>query len=611
MTLRLGLRWKILLLVLVTPATLAVATLLTVQRNVTAHVDSSSIHESLAHSVSVFESLLATRARELAGGARVIARDPRFFSLIMLGPGQHDARFAATVRATARDFSALAPSDLFEVFDRRGERLASVGPARTARDTRMPLMRRALRGEVAEGVLVQGRVPFQVVCMPIVADGRRAGVLLMGRALDQALAQELRGMMRCEVSFVDRGDIVGTTLEVASDRGALQRALAGMDLGPAAALERAPVRRVAGPHLTHLTLVRHVPGSDPGARLHYVLQRSLDPELAFRNTMRQDLVVLAVIALLAAAATGLLFGGHVVRPVRRLVRAAQAMERGDYDHPLEVRGGDELGYLAERFAETRRRERAYLGSLEHTQRVKSRFLSVVSHELRTPISVLAGYCDLLGQGGLGPVSEPQRRAVATMREHLGRLTRLAEEAARFAQVKSERVVLDLKPQRVAALVHGAVIAARAAGASRAVEVEERVAADIGPAEVDGESLEQAVFQLVANAIRFTPDGGRVEVVAAEADGRLCITVRDTGVGMDAERLEQVLGDRFAATDPLQHRTSAGLEFDVPGLGLGLSIASAIARAHGGTLGATSAPGAGSTFTLEVPMRPAHPEQAAA
>src|SRR5262249_5461581 len=160
----------------------------------------------------------------------------------------------------------------------------------------------------------------------------------------------------------------------------------------------------------------------------------------------------------------------------------------------------EIGYLTERFSEMRQRERAYLGSLEHVARVKSQFLSLASHELRTPISVLVGYSDLLANGSLGPVTGPQHKALTTMSHHLARLTRLAEDAAHFADVKSERLVLDFQPLDVETVVNEAANVARAAGAGRAVEVQTRCDPFSGPVEADRQSLEDAIVQLTTNAI---------------------------------------------------------------------------------------------------------------
>ncbi len=599
---RISLRWKIMLLAVFTPAILAVATLAVVSRNVTTHVDSSSIHESLERSASVFESVLETRSRELAGGGRVIARDPRFFSFLMLGISQRDSRFVATMRDMARDFNQIAQTDLFEVLDRRGRVLASVGGASSTPSARAPFVRRALRGSRVEGILIESRAHFQVALTPVVSDGRIVGVLLLGREIGPSLARELKSQMRCEVTFFSGTTFTGSTLQAPGDRTALVRALERVDLTAEPGRGRPAVERVRAPGADYLTVARRIPGSDPGARQYYVMQRSFDPETSFLSHMRRDLLVLVALALAAALITGLVFSGQILGPVQRLVRGAQEMEKGNYEHPLGASGNDELGYLATRFGEMRRRERAYLGSLEQGTRLKSRFLSVAAHELRTPISVLIGYHDLFVGGGLGPVSPAQKHALDTMRSHLARLTRLAEDAARFARVKGERLVLELQPRDVPALVRNAVGAAVAAGSGRAVRVETHCEPFDEPVEVDAESIEQAILQLVTNGIRFTPDGGRVDVRARGRDSMLRIEVQDTGIGIEAGRLDAVLTDGFTPGDPLKHRSSTGLEFDVPGLGLGLPIATAIAEAHGGRLCAESHPGGGSTFILEVPMR---------
>jgi signal transduction histidine kinase len=606
-----SLRLKILVLAVVLPAALAGATLFTVDRGVRAHVDASSIHESLRRSVSVFESVLQTRSRELAGGARVIARDPRFFSLLMLGPSQHDSRFVATVREVSRDFNQITQSDLFEVLDRRGAVLATVGAAHSSREAREALVREALRGRPVEGVLAEPGVHLQVALTPVTADGRVVGALMLGREVGSSLARELRSQMSCEVTFVSDGTLTGTTLGAADDRAALLRELPRLASQADATAADAPVSRLRTPRGDFLTVVRRLPGADPATRQFYVMQRSFDPETTFQSAMRRDLLALAGIVMLVALVTGLLFSEQVLRPVQRLVRAAREMERGNYEHPLEVRSNDELGYLAARFAEMRRRERAYLGRLEHTEQVKSRFLSVAARELRSPVSVVSGYLDVLLSGGLGALTDAQRRALEAMRGDLARLTRLAEDAGRLARVTSERLTLELGTHVVEPLVRAAVRAACAAGSARAVAVEVECARIERPIEADAESLEQALFQLVTNAIRFTPDGGRVVVRANGHGDRLRLEVVDGGVGLASDRLAEVLAGRGPAAEALPRPEAAGLAFDAPGLGLGLPIATAIVEAHHGTLTATSQPGAGSTFVLELPMEQPGAERAAA
>ena len=599
---RLSLRWKILFLTVLTPLTLAVATLATVRRDVNEHVNSSSIHESLEHSVSVFEGMLATRTRVLAGGGHVIAQDPRFFSLLMLGTGQRDSRFVATVKGMARDFNRITLTDLFEVVDRRGRVLASVGASHSTAGARADFVHAALRGRMVEGILVEpGGSHFQVAATPVVADGQTVGVLLLGAEIGSDLANELHQQMRCEVTFLSHGRVTGTTLVDPQDRAALLAELARLELHASTELRRYGVLRVRGRQSVYLTLVRGIPGAAPGDLQLYVMQRSFDPESSFQHIMQNDMLMLEALALIMAIVTGWLFSGQILGPLHRLVRGAREMEKGNYDQPLDVRRRDELGYLAEQFARMRQRERAYVSSLEQAARLKSEFISIASHELRTPISVLSGYRDLLADGELGAVTPKQAQALESMHEYLGRLTRVAEDATRVAQLQGERLAIDPQPREVEPVVRRAVGAAIAAGTGRDVRVEARVEAFDGPVIMDGEMIAQAITHLVTNGIRFTPDGGRVDVVARREDGRLVLTVSDTGVGIAAEELAALLSHGVAANEAKHHQTAVGLAFNSPGLGMGLSIVRGIVEAHGGRLHAESAPGRGSTFTIELPL----------
>jgi signal transduction histidine kinase len=607
---RISLRWKILWLAVLIPASLGLAMVWTVNRSVTAHVNSSSIHESLQHTVAVFENGLRTRWKVLSGGAHVIARDPRFFSVLMLRSSQRDHRFLTTVRGMARDFNRITQTDLFEVLDRRGNLLVSVGASSTSKPARDSLVRAVLRrNRPLESVLVDGDAHYQVSMVPVLAGAQRVGVLLLGVRIGSKLARELRAEMQCEVTFLSGTTITGTSLQAEEDQKALLLAI--RRLRPAGNLGRLPVQQVDAPRASYLTLVRHLPASDTTAHQLYVMQRAFDPEIHFLQAMRKGMIALAALALVAALISGLVFSEQILRPLQSLVRGAQEMERGNFDHPLQVTRRDEIGYLVERFVEMRQRERTYLDSLEQAMQLKSQFLSIASHELRTPISVLIGYNDLLATGQLGSATPEQQEAFERMRSHLERLTVLAEDAARFARVKSERLVLDFQPHRAEDIVRRASALARAAGARRSVIIDTECEPIDRPLEADGPRLEDAIFQLVTNAIRFTPDGGRVEVRAREVDERLQVVVKDTGVGMPQKRLETLLSVGLSTLESNNHRSATGLEFNLPGLGLGLLVARAIVEGHGGSIQGESRLGEGSTFVIEIPMGQAAPRAAAA
>jgi signal transduction histidine kinase len=395
--------------------------------------------------------------------------------------------------------------------------------------------------------------------------------------------------------------MTGTSLETPGDAGALLMALRSWRRTETD-FAKLPPQKVHAANVTYLALVRRFPFSDPDSQQLYVIERTFDPEMIFLEVMEHDMIALALIALIAALITGLYLSEQILRPIQSLVRGAQEMEHGNYDHPLGIRRKDELGYLADRFADMRQRERAYLSGLEQAGRLKSHFLSIASHELRTPISVLIGYRDILAAGELGPVTPKQREVLDTMHKHLERLTRLAEDAAHFARVKSERMVLHFESHPIEDLLRRTVALAQTAGVNREVQVEMHCDSGLGQMEADYSALERALLQLITNAIRFTPDGGHVRVSVQAPVAAIRVTIEDDGVGMEQEKLDGMLSSEFSVPEPVNYRSPTGLEFNCAGLGLGFPVARAIIEAHGGAITGTSQVGAGTRLVVEIPLK---------
>jgi signal transduction histidine kinase len=596
---RVRLRWKILLFTALAPVLLAIGTLWTVNHNVSGHLE-DSIHESLRRSARVFENMLAARADALDATAQVIVRDPRFFSILTLSASSRDPQYRATVRGVAQDFHDITQSDLFEVLDRRGGLLASVGRASSSAKTRDALVRAALPGRLQSGILVEEQHHFQVTVTPVVAGGRVVGALVLGAEIGSSLARRLRGLTHSEVTFVSGVQNTGSTLIDSRDRQILLRALEKVELGDGENEDRG-LLELQGAAVTYLTLVRRIPGSDLDGRQLFVLQRSLEIETAFLREVQGGLVQLGVLAILAALIMGFTVSERITRPVLKMVRGAEEMERGNYDYPLSVQSQDEIGYLAERFRDMRQRQKDYITSLEEVTRLKSEFISIASHELRTPISVIKGFVELFSQGSLGALTPDQKEALAAIDRSLGNLTRIAEDATRVAQIEGEHLVLTLERQEVEPLVRDAVDMAAGDAPNRDLSITTVVEPGLPAANVDGPRLTQALANLVRNAIRFTPDGGSIEVQVARDAEDLVLSVKDTGVGIAHDQMRDLFTRPLAARDSLHHHSSGALEFNSAGLGLGLMLARGVVEAHGGAIEATSSPGKGSTFTIRVPF----------
>jgi signal transduction histidine kinase len=594
---RLGLRWKILLFTVPPLLSLTLASLWRVDHDVSGQIH-GQVRDDLQRASAGFESMLRSRTAALGVEGGVIVRDPKFFSVVSLPVSWKDEQFRATVAGVAADFERITRADVFAVLDSRGHVLASVG-----RYALSPASFEAAgRSGTSEAwAVAEGGVQLQVVSTPVLADGRIVGLLVLGSAVDGALARELRDLSRSEVTFLVDGRASGTTLQDSKD---LVAALAAANAAERAARRGSPPPGV-GEHLagedTWLAVARPLPDSPPGARHTYVMQRSLRAETAVLRRVHTGLLALGLVAVALALAAGLVIAQRITSPIDRMVRAAEAMERGDYDFPLKGEGGDEIGYLAERFVDMRSQQRKVVASLQESMRVKREFLSVASHELRTPITVIQGFQELFGGGVLGPVSEAQARALEAIGRSVATLSRIAEDATRMAQIADERLALELADHDLEPILRGAIADALAVARGRSVRVECALGAGAVHARVDATRLRDAISHLVRNGIRFTPDGGQV-LVWARADAlHAYVEVRDTGVGIPANRLEQLLERQSPVRDSAHHHSSTTLEFNSAGLGLGLSIARGIARAHGGWLRAESRENQGSTFILVLPV----------
>lgn len=233
-----------------------------------------------------------------------------------------------------------------------------------------------------------------------------------------------------------------------------------------------------------------------------------------------------------------------------------------------------------------------LARMQEVDAVKDAFVSSVSHELRTPITSIQGYLELLGDGSFGDLTAQQRSAVAKVAANSERLLILIDDLLTLSRVQESGLGLEDKVLDLVAVVRAgcAVVSpgGERAGVPIAVEVPDVPVPFLG----DRDMLERVVINLVGNAVKFTPRGGRVEVTLRCHEQGSTITVADTGIGIPLAEQDRLFSRFF--------RSSLAQAQAIPGSGLGLSIAHSVVAQHGGTLRAESEPGAGTTFVVELP-----------
>ena len=228
---------------------------------------------------------------------------------------------------------------------------------------------------------------------------------------------------------------------------------------------------------------------------------------------------------------------------------------------------------------------------------KDEFIGNVSHELRTPLTSMHGFVELLLDESGEPLSkEEQRIMLSTVQRGSVRLGRLVNDLLLTAQFRAGRLEMRKTRIDVAEIVRESVENAQAQAAQKTLQLSLTALPHTIQMEADAVRLSQAVDNVIANAIKFTPEGGRVEVAVAQNGDRANITVSDTGMGMTAADIERLFEPFF--------RTDAAQAKQIQGTGLGLPIVKAIVEAHDGTITITSEPNIGTSFAISLPL--AHP-----
>ncbi|MDQ2983750.1 MAG: HAMP domain-containing histidine kinase [Actinomycetota bacterium] len=305
------------------------------------------------------------------------------------------------------------------------------------------------------------------------------------------------------------------------------------------------------------------------------------PKTALRSTWVRLLERLALALLAGVVVAGALaayLSRRITRPVLGLSRAADEVAEGRYDVAVpDVPGGGEVGHLADRFREMASR-------LREADEMERNFLMTVSHELRTPLTAIRGHLEALREG----VVEDERareESFEVIAAETDRLERLVGDVLDLAKLDARRFTLLREEVDMERLVDRAYSGFNEEARRRAIDYRREISAR-PVIETDGDRVLQVISNLLANAFRWTPDGGRVELELSAVDGTIRVAVDDSGPGITPQERERIFR-------PFWSR-------DGGGTGLGLAIARELAVALGGRIELESAPGQGSRFLLVLP-----------
>ena len=250
--------------------------------------------------------------------------------------------------------------------------------------------------------------------------------------------------------------------------------------------------------------------------------------------------------------------------------------------------------------ETLGREQQMRERLQELDRLKTDFVSTVSHELRTPLSSVLGYVEMLVDGSGGELTERQLPVLRVVDRNAHRLLALIEHLLTISRIEAGTFRLVLGPVDIPTLVEAAREAVLPDLAGRRLSLTVRVDENTGTVLGDATQLDRVIINLLTNAIKFTPDGGRVSLSAERDDGAVLIRVQDTGIGIPLDEQPRVF-ERF-------FRSSSAQQLAVPGTGLGLSITKKVIEEHRGQISFASSPGQGTQVVVRLPVAPTLEEQ---
>jgi len=305
-------------------------------------------------------------------------------------------------------------------------------------------------------------------------------------------------------------------------------------------------------------------------------------DIRFQRASFIALAIAAFAAVALASGAGLLFAMQLSRPIDRITETAAAVRSGDRGARTGLAGDDAIGALGRTFDEM-------ADAIEADREMERRLTADVAHELRTPLQAIQATVEAM-QDGVLPADEER---LGTVRDETRRLARLADGILELTRLERGTVEMEMAPVDLADVVSTAIDSHRMLIEAAALLLREDIERGL-VVNGDRDRLTQAVGNLIANAARYTPEGGEVSVVTRRDGDRAVVEVADTGIGISEENLDKVFR-RFWRADDARHRASGGL-------GIGLAVVREIAERHGGTVTVSRREGAGSVFAIALPLR---------
>jgi signal transduction histidine kinase len=572
---RVRLSTRFLLAMLAITAALTTTSLLLVRRSVQNNVRREIVVD-LHNSVGTFENFQHERETMLTRSAELLADLP-ITRAIMTSPDP------VTIQDASRDVWQVAGSDLFVLLDRSGKVVAlhTKTPGFT-REVAEQYFQRSLNEEDSSHWWFGAHHLYQAFLQPVYRGSRTEGTLLgflvIGHEIDDRLAREVSKVAASQVVFSYGNEVVATTLTPEQIQNASVRDLvAGSAQGAPRDVE------VGKEHFLATSLELSGQQATP-VRLSVL--GSYDQATKFLDQLNRYLLLLGLVAVLIGSALVFFVSRTFTRPLGNLVGGVRALERGDFHHPLDSRGGDEVAELTHAFDRMRASLLKSQQDLLESEQLATigRMASSISHDLRHSLAAIVANSEFLCDGRL--TSQQREELYQEVRAGVNLMTDLIDSLMEFARTRE-----SLTPSygSVCETVHRAVHVVRVHPRYHGSAIEVHCQSQF-MGWFDPRKLERALYNLLLNACQAVPSlGGKVEVTVADKQDSIWIQVSDNGPGI-AESIREELFHPFV---------SYGKE---NGTGLGLAVVQKIVQDHGGEIILQRTPDERTVFTIVLPGR---------
>jgi signal transduction histidine kinase len=306
-------------------------------------------------------------------------------------------------------------------------------------------------------------------------------------------------------------------------------------------------------------------------------------ELEFIERTNITLLYGALIGAIIALLLGVFLSRTLTRPIRELTEATHAVSKGDLSQQVTVHSNDELGELAVAFNKMST-------ELSRSVNVRRQMTADIAHELRTPLSLILGHAEAVHDG----VLPPTRENFEIIRDEAVRLEHLVNDLRTLSLADAGELTMQLQSIEPGRLLQEVATIYQYQTQQKNITLELDIASHIPNIEADPGRMTQVLTNILDNALRHTPEGGKIIVSAREARDAINLVVEDTGPGLKAEDLDRIF-QRLYRTDTSRQR-------DRGGSGLGLAIARSIVQAHGGQVSAESEAGKGLSVVITLPKK---------